>query len=45
MPKALERKNGIFGTIIYENNVNREKRGLKGHKLHVRRKMKKNNGK
>jgi len=22
MAKALERKNGIFGTIIYENNGN-----------------------
>ncbi len=22
MPKALERKNGIFSTIIYENNGN-----------------------
>ena len=45
MAKALERKNGIFGTIIYENNRNYEKGEVKGHKLHVRRKMKENNGK
>ena len=45
MAKALERKNGIFGTTIYENNGNQEKRKVKGHKFHVRRKMKENNGK
>ena len=44
MAKALERKNGIFGTFIYENNGNSEKRKVKGHRLHVRNKMKKNNG-
>ena len=43
--KALERKNDIFGTFIYENNGNQEKRKVKGHKLHVRRKMKENKGK
>ena len=43
--KALERKDGIFGTFIYENNGNQEKREMKGHMLHVRRKMKENNGK
>ena len=45
MAKALERKNDIFGTIIYENIGNWEKKEVKGHKLHVRRKMKENNGK
>ena len=45
MEKDLERKNGIFGTFIYENNGNYEKRKVKGHRLHVRRKMKENNGK
>ena len=45
MDKALERKNGIFGTIIYENNGNEEKKEVKGHRLHVRWKMKENNGK
>jgi len=42
---ALEKQNGIFGTLIYENNRNYEKRKVKGHMLHVRRKMKENNGK
>ena len=41
MTKALERQNGIFGTFIYENNGNQEKKEVKGHMLHVRRKMKK----
>jgi len=45
MAKALESKNGIFGTFIYENNGNWEKKKVKGHRLHVRRKMKENNGK
>jgi len=45
MAKALKRKNGIFGTFIYENNQNWEKRKVKDHRLHVRRKMKENNGK
>ena len=45
MDKTLERKNDIFGTIIYENNGKQEKKEVKGHKLHVRRKMKENNGK
>ena len=45
MTKALERQNGIFGTFTYENNGNKEKRKVKGHKLHVRRKLKENNGK
>jgi len=26
----LERKNGIFGTVIYENNADQEKRKGKG---------------
>ena len=41
MAKALERKNGFLGTFIYENNGNYEKKEVKGHMLHVRRKMKK----
>ena len=45
MAKALERQNDIFGTIIYENNGNLEKKEVKGHRFHVRRKMKENNGK
>ena len=44
MNKALERRNGIFGTFIYEINGNQEKKEVKGHKLHVRRKMKENIG-
>ena len=40
MAKALDRKNGIFGTFVYENNGNYEKREVKGHRLHVRRKLK-----
>ncbi len=42
MAKALERKNDIFGTFICENNGNYEKRKVKGHRLHVRRKLKEN---
>jgi len=34
-----------FGPFIYENDGNYEKREVKGHRLHVRRKMKENNGK
>ena len=45
IPKDLERKNENFGTFIYENNGNQEKREVKSHKLHVRRKLKGNNGK
>jgi len=45
LSKALERQKGIFGTFVYENNGNYEKREVKGHRLHVRRKMKENNGK
>ena len=45
MAKALERQNGIFGTFNYENNGNWEKREMKGHGLHVRIKLKENNGK
>lgn len=37
--------NGIFGTFIDENNGNQEKMKMKGHKLHVRRKLKEYNGK
>jgi len=33
-----------FWQFIYENNENSEKREVKGHNLHVRRKMKENNG-
>ena len=29
MTKALERQNGIFGTFIYENNGNQEKKEVK----------------
>ena len=45
MAKALERKNDIFYTFIYENNGNQEKREVKGHRLYVTRKMKENSGK
>ena len=45
MVKALERKKRYFWHIIYENNGNYEKRKVKGHKLHVGRKMQENNGK
>ena len=45
MAKILESKNRNFGTFIYENNGNQEKSEVKGHKLHVKRKMKENNGK
>ena len=45
MAKALERQNEIVGTFIYENNGNWEKRKVEGHRLHVKRKMKENNGK
>ena len=45
MEKDLERTNDIFGTFIYENIGNKEKMEVKGHKLHVRRKIKENNGK
>ena len=45
MAKELKRKNGIFGPFIYENNGNWEKREMKGHRLHVRRILKENNGK
>ena len=38
--KYLERENGIFGIFIYENNGNYEKMEMKGHRLHVRTKMK-----
>lgn len=38
MAKALERQNDIFDTFIYENNESQEKKEVKGHKLHVRRK-------
>lgn len=37
MEKDLERKNGIFGTLIYENNGNLEKMKVKGQRLDVRR--------
>jgi len=39
MAKASESQNGIFDTFIYENNGNEEKREVKGHRLHVRRKL------
>ena len=45
MEKALERKTGFFGTFIYENNGKWEKGKVKGHKLHVRRKIKEINEK
>ena len=44
MEKELKRKRGINQHIIYENNGNQEKGKVKGHKFHVRRKMKENNG-
>jgi len=44
-PSLLERKNVIFGTLVYENNGNYDKKEAKCHRLHVRRKKKENNGK
>ena len=43
--KGFGKENDIFSTFIYENNGKYEKREVKGHRLHVRRKMKENNGK
>ena len=45
MEKALKRKSGINQHVIYENNGNQEKTKMKSHKLHVRRRLKENNGK
>jgi len=45
MAKALEGKTNINWNFVYENKGNYEKRGVKGQRFHVRRKMKKNNGK
>ena len=45
MAKALEWQNDIFGTFINENNGNWEKKEVKGHRFHVRMKLKENNGK
>ena len=43
MEKDLERQKGIFGTLIYENKGRYEKSKVKGHRLHVKMKMKENN--
>ena len=45
MTKALERKSGINWKFIYENNVNWEENKMKGHRVHVRRKIRENIGK
>ena len=42
--KGFGKARGIVA-FIYENNGNWEKRKVKGHRFHVRRKMKENNGK
>jgi len=44
MEKDLKRQKGI-SDFIYENKGNQEKGEVKGHMLHVRRKMKENSGK
>lgn len=43
--KGFEKEKWHFGTLIYENNGNQEKRKMKGHRLHMRIKLKENNGK
>ena len=43
--KGIKEEKSIFGTLIYENNEKQEKKKVKCHKLHVRRKMMENNGK
>ena len=43
--KSLKRKKDNFGTFIYETKGKQEKMKIKGHRLHVRRKFKENDGK
>ena len=43
--KGFGKEKWHFWQFIYENNGNWEKRKVIGHMLHVRRKMKENNGK
>jgi len=45
MTKCLQRKSGLNWNFIYEYKGNEEKMKVKGNRLHVRRKMKENNGK
>ena len=42
--KGFEKEKWHYLGFIYENNRKYEKRKVKGHRLHVRRKMKENNG-
>jgi len=42
--KGFGKARDINCHFIYENNGNSEKRKVKGHRLHVRRKLKENNG-
>ena len=43
--KGIEKAKRHYWHFIYENNGKYEKEEVKGHRLHVRRKMKENNGK
>ena len=43
--KGFGKARGIYWHFIYENNGKWEKKKVKGHMFHVRRKMKENNGK
>ena len=45
MENYFEMQSGINWNFIYENNGNKEKGKVKGYMLHVRMKMKENNGK
>ena len=45
MKKDLEMKSGINWNFNYESKGNQEKMKVKGHKFHVKRKLKENNGK
>lgn len=42
--EGVEKERGISWHFIYENKGNWDKMKVKGHKLHVRREMKENNG-
>jgi len=41
--KGFGKEKWHFWQFIYENNGNYERRKVKGHRFHVRRKMKENN--
>ena len=43
--KGIKEETSIFGTFFYENNGNEEKREMKGHMLHLRRKIMENEDK